>query len=334
MKRILSFFLVISVVAITSVGFVQAASHPITNISVISAPFGTGSYVISTALEDISKKFHPWLRISASETPGLVFNTKKLNKEPELKKNTFMSYTVGINWLATSGGKPFKQKYPSALLLANYNLGAVWLASLNSKIKTKEDLVGKKIALGRGTQILWAIEPEWIIRHGWGLKDKMKIQYVGTKPAMKALLDGLVDAAIIGGYADPIRGKVSPSPQTLELLASGKTLYHIQWGKEAVKSAIREGMPIAPLALPANSIKGLDHALDVFCDPIAWCAYPEFPEDIAYEVTKLIIKNVSEFSKYHNLGKLMSPQSLPYGSDIKGIHPGAVKAYKEAGILK
>ena len=58
MKRILSFFLVTCVFAITSVGFVQAADHPITNISVISAPFGTGSYVISTALEDISKKFH------------------------------------------------------------------------------------------------------------------------------------------------------------------------------------------------------------------------------------------------------------------------------------
>jgi TRAP-type uncharacterized transport system substrate-binding protein len=93
-------------------------------------------------------------------------------------------------------------------------------------------------------------------------------------------------------------------------------------------------MPIAPLALPANSIKGLNHALDTFCDPIAWCAYPELPEEIAYEVTKLIIENVSEFAKYHNLGKLMSPQSLPYGVDVKGIHPGAVKAYKEAGILK
>ena len=245
-----------------------------------------------------------------------------------------MSYTVGMNWLATTGGKPFKHKYPSAMVLANYNLGAVWLVSLNPKIKTKEDLIGKKIALGRGTQILWAIEPEWIIRHGWGLRDKIKIQYVGTKPAMNALLDGLVDAAIIGGYADPIRGEISPSPQTLELLASGKTLYHIPWGEEAVKRAIGKGMPIAPLKLPVNSIKGLNYVLDVFCDPIAWCAYPELPEDIAYEVTKLIIENVSKFVKYHNLGKLMSPQSLPYGSDIENIHPGAVRAYKEAGILK
>ena len=334
MKKVLNGFLAIAIFAFVLVGLVQAANHPITNVSVISAPFGTGSYVLSTALEDISKKFHPWLRITASETPGLVFNTKKLNKEPHLKKSMFMSYTVGINWLAQSGRKPFKKEYPSAMLLANYNLGSVWLASLNPKIKTREDLVGKKIAIGRGTQILWAIEPEWVIRYGWGLRDKIKIQYVGTKPAMTALMDGLVDAGIVGGYADPIKGTLTASPQTLELLASGKTLYHIPWGEEAVRKVIDKGIPIAPVTLPAKAIPGLKHPLPVFCDPIAWCVYPEFPEDIAYEITKLIINYVTKFKDYHALGKLMTTQSLPFGWDPERIHPGALKAYKEAGVLK
>jgi len=133
----------------------RAAAEP-ANVSVISGPFGTGSYVLSSALEEMSKKFSKAVQINASETPGLVFNTKKLNKEPELKKKMFMSYTVGINYLAVNGLKPFKKKYPSAMLIANYNLGAVWLASFDAALNTKEALVGKKIALGRGTQILWA----------------------------------------------------------------------------------------------------------------------------------------------------------------------------------
>mgnify|MGYP001823384984 FL=1 len=87
--------------------------------------------MLSSALEEMSKKYSKTIKVDASETPGLVFNTKKLNKEPELKKNMFMSYTVGINYLATHGLKPFKKKYPSAMLIANYNLGAVWLASLD-----------------------------------------------------------------------------------------------------------------------------------------------------------------------------------------------------------
>jgi hypothetical protein len=309
------------------------AAEPV-KVSVISGPFGTGSYVLSSALEEMSKKYSKTIQVNASETPGLVFNTKKLNKEPELKKNMFMSYTVGINYLATHGEKPFKKKYPSAMLIANYNLGAVWLASLDSKVNSKKALIGKKIAIGRGTQILWAIEPRLLITHGWGLHEKIGMQYVGTKPAARALLDGLVDAAIVGGYADPIRGQLKPSPQTIELLASGKKLYHISWGKEAVQKVIDKGIPIAHLQLPANTIEGQTNALEVFCDPIAWCAYPEFDEKLAYEVTKMIIKNVDEFKKYHALGKLMSKESLIYGWEAKDIHPGALEAYKEAGIIK
>lgn len=72
----------------------------------------------------------------------------------------------------------------------------------------------------------------------------------------------------------------------------------------------------------------------MFCDPIAWCAYPEFDEALAYQVAKLIIDNVNKFQDYHALGKLMSKQSLVYGWDAKNIHPGALRAYKEAGIIK
>jgi TRAP transporter TAXI family solute receptor len=332
MKKINIGLAVLTLLFITTI--VPAGAAEPVNVSVISGPFGTGSYVLSSALEEMSKKTSKTIRVNASETPGLVFNTKKLNKEPELKTNMFMSYTVGINYLATHGLKPFKKKYPSAMLIANYNLGAVWLASLDSKLNTKEALIGKKIAIGRGTQILWAIEPRLIITHGWNLHEKINIQYVGTKPAARALLDGLVDAAIVGGYADPIRGQLKPSPQTIELLAAGKKLYHISWGREAVQKVIDGGIPIAQLQLPANTIKGQNNALEVFCDPIAWCAYPEFDEKLAYEVTKMIINNVDKFTEYHALGKLMSKKSLTYGWESKDIHPGALKAYKEAGIIK
>lgn len=330
MKKITCIFAALAVLSIVAAGSVMAAS----NIDVISGPFGTGSYVLSTALEEMSKKYGGDFKINSSETPGLVFNCRKLNKEPELKKKTIMSYTVGINYLAVNGKKPFKKKYPSAMLIANYNLGSVWLASLNPKIQKAEDLIGKKIALGRAPQILWTIEPEMIIQHGWGLKDKMNIEKVGTKPAARALLDGLVDAAVIGGYADPISGQLKASPQTIELLASGKQLHHISWGKAAIQKVIDNGIPIAHVSLPAGTIKGQAKELEVYADPIAWVAFPELPEETAYKVTKMIIDHVKEFKDYHALGKLMSPQSLAYGWTPERIHPGALKAYKEAGLIK
>ena len=304
------------------------------SLDLISGPFGTGSYVLSTALEEMSKKYGKGFRINASETPGLVFNCRKLNNEPELKKKTIMSYTVGINYLAVNGLKPFKKKYPSAMLIANYFLGSVWLASLNDKIQKSTDLIGKKVALGRAPQILWTIEPRMIIQEGWELKDKIEIQMVGTKPAARALVDGLVDAAVIGGYIDPFTGQLKPSPQTIELLASGKPLHSISWGKTAVQKVIEKGLPIAQINLPPGTIKGQTKVLETFCDPIAWVVFPEFSEEAAYKVTKMIIEHVKAFKDYHALGNLMSPKSLAFGWDPKRIHPGALRAYREAGILK
>ena len=52
------------------------------------------------------------------------------------------------------------------------------------------------------------------------------------------------------------------------------------------------------------------------------------------EVTKMIIENVKKFADYHAVGKLMSPKGLPFGWDRDAIHKGALKAYKEANILK
>ncbi|WP_419903131.1 TAXI family TRAP transporter solute-binding subunit [Kiloniella sp.] len=312
---------------------VPASAAEATKVNLITGPFGTGSYVLGNALEQLSKKYSKTVEISSSETPGLVFNARKMDKEADLKKLTMMSFTTGINYLTTEGIKPFKKKYPSAKLISNYNLGSVWLATFDPEIRTAQDLIGKTIALGRPPQILWTVEPEQIINTGWGLKGKINVERLGTKQAAQALLDGSVDAAIIGGYADPISGTFSPSPQTVELVGSGKTLYHIPWGQEAVQKVIDNGISIKTLTVPAGAVAGMDKPTEVFFDAIAWVAYPEMDEQSAYEVTKLIIDQVEGFKEYHALGKLMSKGSLAHGWKAEDIHPGALRAYQEAGLI-
>ena len=80
------------------------------SLNLISGPFATGSYALSTALETISKSSDAGIVINHTETPGLVYNRRKMEKDPELKKNTIHSYTKGINWLAMEGRPPFKKK--------------------------------------------------------------------------------------------------------------------------------------------------------------------------------------------------------------------------------
>lgn len=309
------------------------AAEPVT-VNLLTGPFGTGSYVLGSALEQISKDTKAPVRVNATETPGLVYNARKMEGDQAMRRNTMFAFTSGIDYLAVNGIKPFQKKFPHAKLIANYNLGSVWLATFNPDLKSPADLAGKKIALGRPPQILWTIEPDLVIKEGWGMQEKLKIERLGTKEAAQALLDGNVDAAIVGGYADPVNGGFAPSPQTVSLLGSGKRLYYIPWGKDAVAKTIAKGVSIQPLTIPANAVAGLDQPMASFADAVAWVVYPGFDEKVSYEITKMIIANVQKFGDYHALGKLMNPQSLVYGWDPKDIDAGALRAYREAGIVK
>ncbi|MEO8408559.1 MAG: TAXI family TRAP transporter solute-binding subunit, partial [Oxalobacteraceae bacterium] len=316
-------------------GMAGAAAREPVNVSLITAPFGTGSYVMGSALEEISKKKHAWLHINSSESPGFIFNVKKLDREPALKKSMIIGSGAGVAGLAESGQKPFDKKYPAEKLIANYSLGAYWLATLDPKIKSIKDLAGKKVALGRAAQINWAVQPEWIMRIGYGLgKDKVNVQYVGVQEAVDALLDGTADAAIVGGYFDPLSKKMILSPQTAQFLASNRKMTHLSWGHEAVDKAKAKGMKMVNITIPPNTIAGVTGPLEVAADTTSWMVSPDFPEDLAYETTKLIIDNIKVFGDYHALGKLMSPAGLLYGWESSEIHPGALRAYREAGIIK
>lgn len=326
----------VSVVAASATLFsVGASAHEPVSVGLITAPFGTGSYLLGSALEEISKKKHPWLHITHAESPGFIFNIKKLDKEPELRKTMMVGSGGGVSGLAQAGESPFDKKYAPLKLIANYSLGTYWLATIKPDVKTVADLAGKKVALGRAAQINWAVQPAWILAHGYGLtRGKLDLQYVGTKEAVDAVLDGTADAGVVGGYFDPVSMKMVLSPQTSEFLASGRKITQLSWDAEAVRKSKTGTMKFSQVTIPANAIPNVAMPIEAAADTTSWMVSTDFPEELAYEITKLIIQNIGEFGDFHALGKLMSPAGMVYGWDVADIHPGALRAYREAGIIQ
>jgi TRAP transporter TAXI family solute receptor len=300
--------------------------------SVISAPFGTGSYVLGAALEQVINRNHATIKISHSESPGFVFNHNQLDRDPALRKTMIVGSGMGVNAAATSGATPFEKPSATVKLIANYNLGTYFLATLDPNIKSVQDLEGKSVGLGRRPQINWTVQPEALMKIGSGVNPS-RIQYLGIKEAVDAMLDGQVDAAIAGGYLDPISNAMQLAPQTQEFVATGRNITFLPWSREAVDKVVASGMPMVAVSLPAASVPGRTEDFPSFADTVSWTVHEDFPEEAAYEITKLIIEHVGSFGEYHALGKLMSRESLPYGWPVEEIHPGALRAYREAGIL-
>ena len=95
---------------------------------------------------------------------------------------------------------------------------------------------------------------------------QVNVQYLGPKPAITALLDGKVDLAIAGGYLNADKGTLALSPQTTELIASGRTLHHISWGTEAVTKTVPKGYQISPYTIAKGAIDGKNEPLESFID--------------------------------------------------------------------
>lgn len=321
--------LAITLVAMSPPTSWAQARAPVT-VPLMLAPFGTGGYALGFATAEISKR-HPWLRISAAETPGYVYNIKAHNADREMWKTHILGTSTGTLYLAERAAPPVNEKITGYKMLVNNEIISAFLVTLDPKIKTLKDLTGKKVALGLITQILWGLDPLEHIR-ALGLAGQISLSHVGPMPAMHALLDGTAAACVSSVNSNPLTGEVRLPPQLIELIATGKKLYYIPFGKEAIDKLNATGWPGVPWTLPAGKLKGQTEDLLLNATLFGWAARETFSEDLGYEITKLHIDHFKEFGQYHALGELFSREFLAWGLNKKITHTGAIKAFREAGI--
>ena len=305
--------------------------------SLLSAAFGTSGYVMCTALEKITQEHNASFALSHSETPNPIYNIMKLEKQPEEKKTTVFVSAPDLIWLARAGKSAFKKPMGQDIrTIGNFNIGGRWFVANDPNIKELADLKGKKIGLGNKKSPGWALAPVWDLTIGGGVKpEEVTLEYLGLKASATAYKDGLIDAMIAGGYINPVSGLVVPAPFFVELLAAAGDVHYVNTGEDALKRVqAKVGLPTRPHVLKPGGIKGLDREITIGTSAITWNVYKEFPEDAAYELTKILIEHTDEFDKYHALGKLLTKEMLCWSLDPEELHPGAYRAYKEAGLMK
>ena len=59
----------------------------------------------------------------------------------------------------------------------------------------------------------------------------------------------------------------------------------------------------------------------------------DVPEDVVYAITKEVFENFESFKKLHPAYAALTKESMLMGLSAP-LHPGAMKYYTEAGLLK
>jgi TRAP transporter TAXI family solute receptor len=63
------------------------------------------------------------------------------------------------------------------------------------------------------------------------------------------------------------------------------------------------------------------------------CTSSKIPEEVVYVLTKVVFENLDEFRRQHPAFVNLTKEGMLEGLSAP-LHPGALKYYKEAGLLK
>lgn len=206
-----------------------------------------------------------------------------------------------------------------------YGAPAQLVIKKGSGITKMSDLVGKKVGVGNAGSGAFA-NCQQFFSH-LGIWDKIERNAMGYNDAAQAFGNNQLDAFwLFTGYPS---GAVIMAAQTNDI-----AMLDLQ--KEAEESGFFKKYPyFSQLAIPAGTYKGVDTDSPSFQDSALWVANAKVPADVVYKLLSLMYTDEG-LAHMVNVKKTAKAMSVKDG--IKGIvtplHPGAIKFWKEKGVLK
>ena len=93
------------------------------------------------------------------------------------------------------------------------------------------------------------------------------------------------------------------------------------------------GPPFIAATIPANTYTGQDKDVPTAAVVNYLVTSSAVSDDLAYQMTKLIFESLPELANAHVAGKEIKLETAATGSPVP-LHPGAIRYYKEKGLIK
>jgi TRAP-type uncharacterized transport system substrate-binding protein len=232
--------------------------------------------------------------------------------------------------LARDGKKPFDKPHPDLKIVCVGFRAAHFFGTLNPKIKTFQDMIGKKVAVGPKT------DPHGIkgtdqLKYCYEILDRVKLINMPAPDIGEALIDGIADVGLL--TANPGYPKWSKD-ETLESLSAQHKVYPIQLTVEQLKKSVGKAETVfTPIDIPADFLFPGQTSTLASVSFIYWTAYADVPEEVVYEVLRMFHDFQPDFVEQHQLMKAIIPDQLGVGDFTKEeLHPGALKFYRDRSL--
>ena len=323
MNKILGLFIFLTIVFMPHISDAARTTYvTIGTGGVTGVYYPTGS-AISKIVNKKSKEYN--LRATVEATGGSVFNinaimTGDLEFGVVQSDRQYQAYNGTADWQ----GNPQKKLrsvfsiHPESVTL---------LAAADARINNLMDLKGKIVNLGnpgsgqRGNAL--------DVLNAVGINPEKDLQDEGLKPAEAArmLQDGRIDAYFytVGHPNNSFKEATSGSRKTVFVAVD----------KNVVNKLVKQFSYYAPSEIPISYYPGVANKTNVpaFGVKATLCTSEDVDEEIVYVIVKEIFENFEDFKSRHPAYSVLTKESMLQGLSAP-LHPGAVRYYKEAGLMR
>ena len=321
MKRLMRILIVVAVAGL-------AAGSPMTNaegktfISIATSTSGGTFYAVGGKLADMMSKYVPDTQATAEVTAGGVENARQIkNKKIQIALmpgDTLYSAVNGINEFKSG-------KIPITQIASLYPTPLQAVALEKSGIKTFTDLKGKKVSMGAPGSST-AIRAEIVLKaHGVSLSD-IKMDKTTSSESATQLMDRQIHAAFYSSGA--------PMAAIMDIAAKDKIVM-LSVTPEAMVQIEKAHPDLFNMVIKEGTYPNMARSANCVGNMSILVSRPDASEELIYQVTKMIFERRDDFVTAHkSLAKDFTLQQAMSQANLAPFHPGALKYYREKGLVK
>lgn len=291
-----------------------------------SLAFGTSSvgstfYIMSVGMANLITK-KTGMNITAEAVGGSDANVRGLKDKKidlaMLNANAITSAYLGIEQFAKGG------KIPLRVFVQGQESLRYILVRKASGVKSPADLKGKKY-IGKRRAAVDVEMVTYAVLKAYNIprESVRMLEVAETNEALEALKTGAVDGATI---------QAGVRASNLMELANDIDIQFLSIPDDKLQLMLQDlGPAFHKGVVPAGVYKGQNYVIQIPALLTCIASRADFPEDLAYTITKTLMDNQETLKAIHAVGSEWTLENT-LKSPPAPFHPGAIKYFKEKGV--
>lgn len=318
MKR--SYFLLAALLVALIVSVGQAQEK---RLVIGTASTGGTWFLLGGGVSGIVNKYVKGVSITAIPSGASIENIRAISK----KKQDLALTMPDIAFYAYNGQEMFKEEKVEEIrsLFSTYPIDIQIYVEEKSPVKTIADIKGKDLRVavgppGSGTEVM----ARYVLREYGITYDDIREQFLSHTEATAAMKDGNIEVGIVT--------LGTPAPTLMELTRYKKIRF-LDIEPEVADRINKKFPAYFPRTISVGTYPGMTKEHHTLGWMGFFIVHKDFSGELAYEILKAVFDHKAELDAIHVMFKEITLANATKGISVP-LHPGAIRFFKERGILK